>query len=190
MEFGDESRLNSAKSVILRYIESRSHWYRPAMAVAPPSSSTPSSSGPRLPFPRQTRRRTSSQRPHLTTIEALPRPERPLWLRLLVGGQVCSVLLATGLVGATFVIYGMTVQTHRQLSTASRHLQQLQDQAQQLTAGRAVLRHHLAQDAGHTRPTDPARDVIFLEPAAVPSANPGTAETVPPSSPVRRPLGY
>jgi hypothetical protein len=159
------------------------------MAVAPPSSPSTPPHHSRRSFPRHNRRR-SSQQPHLTPIETLPRPARPLWLRLLVVGQVCSVLLATGLVGTTFVVYGMTVQTHRQLSTVSRHLQQLQDQAQQLTAGRAVLRHHLAREAGHTRPTDPARDVIFLEPAAVPPAPPETAATVPPAPIVRRPLGY
>ncbi|WP_008310244.1 hypothetical protein [Leptolyngbya sp. PCC 6406] len=130
--------------------------------------------------------------PILTTIEALPRPRSPLWLKALMGGQALSVVMAAGLVGATFVAYGMTVRADRQLGATTRYLQQLQRQEQQLTTGKAVLKHHLAQQVTSGSLTAQTGGVIFLEPDAVPE-EPATSRT-PPSratSPIPlRPLGY
>ncbi len=130
--------------------------------------------------------------PILTPIEALPRPRSPLWLKALMGGQVLSVVMAAGLVGATFVAYGMTVRADRQLGATTRYLQQLQRQEQQLTTGKAVLKHHLAQQVTSGSLTAQTGGVIFLEPDAVPE-EPATSRTPPsPATPPipLRPLGY
>lgn len=135
--------------------------------------------------------KVSRDRPKLTPVEALPRRQRPLWLRLLGWGQAGSVLVTTGLVGSVFVLYGLTVQTNRQLSTATRQLQTLQTQAQQLVTGKAILRHHLLKQTAAGGITQPRQGVIFLEPEAAPEvAVPSTAPPAPQPILHTRPLGY
>ena len=98
--------------------------------------------------------------------------DRPTWLKLLVAGQRVSVMATTlGLAGA-LAAYALTVNTHRRLTAATVHLEQLQDQQQQLTTANAVFKNHLAQAArtemrnGNLHP----RDVIFLEAAPLPAS--------------------
>jgi hypothetical protein len=133
----------------------------------------------------------SSDRPKLTPIETLPQRQPPVWLRLLGWGQAGSVLFATGLVGSVFVLYGFTVQTNRQLSTATRQLQALQTQAQQLVTGKAILRHHLVKQTAAGGVTPLSQGVIFLEPETAPEV-PVPSAAPPASKPATsaRPLGY
>lgn len=167
-------------------------------AVIPPQVST-SAPSPRSGTGSRRRRPVQAQRldpgkrdrPTLTPVEALPRRQRPLWLRCLVWGQVASVLATTGLVGGVFVLYGFTVQTNRQLNSATQHLQTLQTRAQQLVTGKAILRHHLAQQAALGSLQNPHQGVIFLEPAAAPEVKvPPIAPPATLSRPLSRPLGY
>lgn len=113
---------------------------------------------------------------------AFPSPrqrDRPTWLKVLIAGQrVSLVATALGVAGALSA-YALTVNTHRRLTTATVHLERLQDQQQQLTTANAVFKNHLAQAArtamnsGSLHP----RDVIFLEAAPTPSS---TAAPSPP----------
>jgi hypothetical protein len=142
----------------------------------------------------QPRARRSSKRarvPAISVVQALPKAKRPLWLKLLVGMQTLSSSLALGMVGATLMVYGLTVQADRRLNATTATLQQLQRQEQQLIAAKAVLQHHLAQDAVDSEVDALPENVIFLDPEIAPTPSKQPATTISPPTPTRSiPMGY
>lgn len=136
----------------------------------------------------------SETAPHLITVEALRPAQRPRWLQELRAIQGLTLLLALGLAGAVLVVYGASVQTQRQLNTATRRLQELQQREQQLATGTALLQHHLAQQSGVQNAQELGGSAIFLKPTVVPEveASPGPAPLSGSGrSPLSaRPLGY
>ncbi len=147
-------------------------------------------------YPRSRRQQAATKRasrPSMTVVQALPRPKRPLWLKGLTAMKTLSSGLALGTVGTTLVMYGMTVQADLRLNATTATLQQLQRQEQQLTSAKAVLQHHLTQDAVDGQTEVPSKNVIFLDPEIAPTPSPqgGTAiETTPKISSFSVPLGY
>lgn len=132
-------------------------------------------------------------RPAVTVVQAFPKAKRPLWLKGLMGLQTLSSGLALGTVGVTLVVYGLTVQADRRLNTTTTALRQLQHQEQQLTSAKAVLQHHLAQDAVNSQVEFPQQNVIFLDPEIAPTPEPSdrpVVDTTPSKSPLSVPMGY
>jgi hypothetical protein len=129
----------------------------------------------------------------VVTVVPLPQAKRPLWLKGLTALQTLSSGLALGTVGATLVVYGLTVQADRRLETTTATLRQLQRQEQQLTSAKAVLQHHLSQDAVNSQVASPDQSVIFLDPAIAPtpaSSDRPAVETAPSKRPRSIPMGY
>ncbi|MDB9528146.1 hypothetical protein PN498_19290 [Oscillatoria sp. CS-180] len=130
---------------------------RPRLTVVPSASTAAPA-----PFPKQTR------------------ANRPLWLKLLVGGQWLSLGVAALTVVGALSAYGLTVNTNRRLATATTTLESLQEQQQQLTTANAVFKNHLAQIAvtySESSVLHP-KEVIFLEmaePASLPEPSPTAA---------------
>lgn len=109
--------------------------------------------------------------------------------------HLVSSVLAVALVGLSLVSYGVSVYIDRELSQATRRLNQLKHNEQQLTTVNEVLKNHLAEEAEAPttglQPPQPG-SVIFLRPAQ-------QRPVVAPEPPIQRwfnlpqvesPLGY
>lgn len=130
------------------------------------------------------------------SVQFLPTPSNnPTWLSWLVRLQQSSSLLTLALVAACLSVYGWTVYCQQMSGQASRKLNNLRQQEQQLAAANAVIKHQIAQQAelpgSELIPPDPSQ-IIFLEPAAPrrKPAIPPVPDTAGSSEAATTPLGY
>lgn len=129
------------------------------------------------------------------SVRSLPTPQQPLWLKALVWTQRSSVVLATVAVGATFAVYGWTVQTQQEWGREFARQEQLQRRERQLIEANAAIAQQLAQQAEQpganlTVPTN--ANAIFLKQPTQVAPPPAVDAPMAPNSatlPVR-PVGY
>ncbi len=150
---------------------------RPALRVNPsPLQSYPTPKGSQPPHPGSQRR----EMPRPTPLRPInPRPKLPLWLRVLLGIQHGSSIMAFCLITAVLIVYSSTVYIQQQWSRDYRRLENLQRAQRNLTVADEILKNQLAQQANRpeTGMVAPSPDnTIFLERSM---ESPFTSEPVP-----------